>query len=165
MKIMFGCYVKIYTENFSDEMCDVSIKDEDKIVEFLLQDCGCAFDDNDKLIPGDKNLWYLGTNEKHGFIQVGVKVWKWGWGNSSWDTVHNVILELSKLGMSSENFTKLNNAYMEGMKNFSFMYDIKDYLQRGDHWKHPGNAARKESTDFFNNAKQTLKNDGYKVIS
>ena len=159
MKIKFGCYVKIYTENFSDEMDGHNEHDEDEIVRFLLDDAGCAFGSAGNTLSGDLNIWYLGTNERHGFIYVNGIEMEWGWGGSSWENIERMLKEFKRVGMSKNNLKKLEDAYKEGVINFSFMYDIKDYLEAkedGTPWTHPGMQGRNESIGFFRNAVQGI---------
>ncbi len=113
-------YCKIYTENFSQEMIDRYASGKE-IYNFLLKDAKCCLP-----IKGDCNLWYLGSNEKFGDIIYNEKVWHWGWGESSFDTVQEFIDAVYKDGLFTKGqYQNLSAKIEEGRGD---MYQITDYL-------------------------------------
>ena len=115
-------YCKIYTNNFSDEMIDRYASGKE-IYNFLLKDAKCCLP-----IKGDCNLWYLGSNEKFGDIIYNEKVWHWGWGESSFDTVQEFIDAVYKDGLfTKRQYLKLSAKIEEG-RTIGDMYQITDYL-------------------------------------
>ena len=115
-------YCKIYTENFSDEMIDRYATGKE-IYNFLLKDAKCCLP-----LKGDCNLWYLGSNEKFGNIIYNDRVWHWGWGESSFDTVQEFIEAIYKDGLFTKGqYLKLLAKIEEG-RTIGDMYQITDYL-------------------------------------
>ena len=115
-------YCKIYTNNFSDEMIDRYATGKE-IYNFLLKDANCCLP-----IKGDYNLWYLGSNEKFGDIIYKDRVWHWGWGESSFDTVQEFIDAIYKDGLFTKGqYLKLLAKIEEG-RTIGDMYQITDYL-------------------------------------
>jgi len=115
-------YCKIYTENFSDEMIDRHASGKE-IYNFLLKDAQCCLP-----VKGDCNLWYLGSNEKFGDIIYNDRVWHWGWGESSFDTVQEFIDAIYKDGLFTKGqYLKLLAKIEEG-RTIGDMYQITDYL-------------------------------------
>ena len=115
-------YCKIYTNNFSDEMIDKYATGKE-IYNFLLKDANCCLP-----IKGDCNLWYLGSNEKFGDIIYNDRVWHWGWGESSFDTVQEFIDAVYKDGLFTKGqYLKLLAKIEEG-RTIGDMYQITDYL-------------------------------------
>jgi hypothetical protein len=115
-------YCKIYTENFSDEMIDRYATGKE-IYNFLLRDAKCCLP-----LKGDCNLWYLGSNEKFGNIIYNDRVWHWGWGESSFDTVQEFIEAIYKDGLFTKGqYLKLLAKIEEG-RTIGDMYQITDYL-------------------------------------
>jgi len=117
-------YCKIYTNNFSDEMIDRYATGKE-IYNFLLKDAQCCLP-----IKGDCNLWYLGSNEKFGDIIYNDRVWHWGWGESSFDTVQEFIEAIYKDGLFTKGqYLKLLAKIAEG-RLIEDMYQIGDYLSK-----------------------------------
>lgn len=115
-------YCKIYTNNFSDEMIDKYATGKE-IYNFLLKDAKCCLP-----VKGDCNLWYLGSNEKFGDIIYNDRVWHWGWGESSFDTVQEFIDAIYKDGLFTKGqYLKLLAKIEEG-RTIGDMYQITDYL-------------------------------------
>jgi len=140
-KVFVSIYCKIYTDNFSEEMVN-RIATGPEIYEFLLRDAQQCFDDNDQIIPGDCNLWYLGSNEKFGHLALENDLWSWGFGESSFDKVQAFVSMLFKKGLvSMKQYQTLMDKIAEG-RLIDNMYDIKDYLickREGRSWiKRPG---------------------------
>ncbi len=117
-------YCKIYTNNFSDEMIDRYASGKE-IYNFLLKDAKCCLP-----MKGDCNLWYLGSNEKFGDIIYNEKVWHWGWGESSFDTVQEFIDAVYKDGLfTKRQYQNLSAKIAEG-RLIEDMYQIGDYLSK-----------------------------------
>ena len=115
-------YCKIYTNNFSDEMIDRFASGKE-IYNFLLKDANCCLP-----VKGDCNLWYLGSNEKFGDIIYNDRVWHWGWGESSFDTVQEFIDAIYKDGLFTRRQYKNLSAKIEEGRTIGDMYQITDYL-------------------------------------
>ena len=115
-------YCKIYTKNFSQAMIDRYATGKE-IYNFLLRDAKCCLP-----LKGDCNLWYLGSNEKFGNIIYNDRVWHWGWGESSFDTVQEFIEAIYKDGLFTKGqYLKLLAKIEEG-RTIGDMYQITDYL-------------------------------------
>jgi len=122
-------WCKIYTENFSNEMNDRMATGQE-IYDFLMKDSGDCFDDDGQLIPGDCNLWYLGSNEKFGNLVYKDKTWNWGFGGSSFDIVEDFVRTVYEDGLfTEEQYRDLMSRIKEGRK-IEDMYSITDYLVR-----------------------------------
>jgi len=115
-------YCKIYTENFSDEMIDRYATGKE-IHDFLLKDAKCCLP-----LRGDCNLWYLGSNEKFGSIIYNERVWRWGWGESSFDTVQEFIDAIYRDGLFTKRQYRNLSARIEEGRTIGDMYQITDYL-------------------------------------
>jgi hypothetical protein len=89
-KVFISIFCKIYTDNFSEEMVN-RLTTGQEIYEFLMKDAGQCFDESGNLIPGDCNLWYLGSNEKFGHLQLDDKAWNWSFGEASFDNVKTFV--------------------------------------------------------------------------
>ena len=117
-------YCKIYTENFSQAMIDRYATGKE-IYNFLLKDAKCCLP-----IKGDCNLWYLGSNEKFGDIIYNDRVWHWGWGESSFDTVQEFIDAVYRDGLFTKGQYQKLSAKIEEGRLIEDMYQIGDYLSK-----------------------------------
>jgi len=166
-KVYVNIYCKIYTDTFSDEMFNRKATGE-QIYEFLMKDSQHCVDGNGKIIPGDCNLWYLGCNEKFGELVMEDKVWKWSFGESSFDNVEGFVSMLyDKDLVSNQQCRALMDKIAEG-RLIDIMYDIKDYLickREGRSWFKTQNASgfRDEMKRFVTNVESDLQNGGYQV--
>ena len=96
-----------------------------EIYNFLLKDAQCCLP-----VKGDCNIWYLGSNEKFGDIIYNEKVWHWGWGEASFDTVQEFIDAVYKDGLfTKRQYLKLLAKIEEG-RLIEDMYQIGDYLSK-----------------------------------
>ena len=126
-KVFVSIYCKIYTDNFSEEMVN-RLATGTEIYEFLMKDAGQCFDESGNLIPSDCNLYYLGCNEKFGHLQLDDKVWRWSFGESSFDNVESFVSTLyQKKLISGVQFHTLMGKIDEG-RQIDNMYHIRDYL-------------------------------------
>jgi hypothetical protein len=152
-KVFINIYCKIYAENFSEEMIN-RMATGDEIYEFLMKDAGQCFDESGRLIPGDHNIWYLGCNEKLGDLQVNDRIWKWSFGESSYENVREFISTLySKKIITDIQFQNLMAKIEEGSV-IDNMYHIKDYLickRDGLQW-----GKRSDASEFRNTMKQMV---------
>jgi hypothetical protein len=140
-KVFVSIYCKIYTDSFSDEMVNCEATGQE-IYEFLISDALQCFDENEKLIPGDCRLWYLGCNEKFGHMALEYDLWSWNFGESSFDNVEAFVSKLyEKQLISKEQLQALMDKIDEG-REIDNLYDIKAYLickREGKKWvKRPG---------------------------
>jgi hypothetical protein len=136
MKVTVSIYCKIFTENYPLLEGEVT---GDQIVNHLLSDCGCVWEEDDSpegahQIPGDLNIWYLGTNEKFGEIHLVIdetlSLWEWRSGEADFQ---NVIEFIETLRMheviTSAQHKQLEEAIEIG-KTIGDMYEIGNYLKR-----------------------------------
>jgi hypothetical protein len=166
-KVFVSVYCKIYTDSFSDEMFNRKATGQ-QIYKFLMKDSQRCLDDNGKIIPGDCNLWFLGCNEKFGELVLEDKVWKWSFGESSFDNVQAFVSKLYEKDLiSKQQYRALMDKISEG-RLIDNMYDIRDYLickREGRSWSKTENAPsfRDEMKRFVTNVESNLQNGGYQV--
>jgi len=166
-KVFVSIYCKIYTDSFSDEMFNRKATGQ-QIYKFLMKDSQHCLDDNGKIIPGDCNLWFLGCNEKFGELVLEDNVWKWSFGESSFDNVQAFVSMLyDKDLISKQQYWALMDKIDEG-RLIDNMYDIKDYLickREGRSWSKTQNASRfrDEMKRFVTDVEANLQNGGYQV--
>jgi hypothetical protein len=126
-KVYVSIYCKLPDDSFSQEMVNRMATGQE-IYEFLMKDAGLYREDDDQLIPGDCNLWYLGCNERFGCLKYQDKVFTWDFGESSFARVTTFIGMLYKDGIfTGEQFRNLFDKVLEG-RQIDCIYDIKDYL-------------------------------------
>ena len=126
-KVFVDIYCKIYADTFSNKMNN-RMATGNEIFEFLMRDAQLCFDDDEQLIPGDCNLWYLGCNEKFGSLRFENKEWRWSFGESSFDRVKEFVTAIYDEGLFTEQqFQSLTDKISEG-RLVDNMYDFKDYL-------------------------------------
>jgi len=120
-------YCKIYAENFSNEMIDRDATGKE-IYNFLMKDAGLCFDDDGNPLPGDSNIWYLGSCEKFGSLVYNYNIWNWGFGESSFDIVEAFVKAVYEDGLFTiDQYRNLMEKIEEGRK-IGDMYAIRDYL-------------------------------------
>jgi len=141
-----------------------------EIFEFLIRDAQLCFDDDEQLIPGDCNLWYLGCNEKFGSLKFENKEWRWSFGESSFDRVKEFVTAIYDEGLFTEQqFQSLMDKINEG-RLVDNMYDIKDYLickREGLSWTKTQEAYkfRDEMKQMVADTERSLTEKGYQVYS
>ena len=168
-RVFVSIYCKIYTDTFSNEMLDRKATSKE-IFEFLMKDAQHCFDDNGQLISGDCNLWYLGCNEKFGELVLEDKIWKWSFGESSFDNIQAFVSMLYEKNLILKHqYQALMDKIAEG-RFIDNMYLIKDYLickREGRSWIKPENASafRTEIKSFVNKTHRYMRERGYKIVS
>ena len=140
-KAFVSIYCKIYAENFSNEMIEREATGKE-IHDFLMKDAGLCMDENDNPLPGDANIWYLGSNEKFGSLVYKDKIWNWGFGESSFYNVEKFVQTIYEDGFfTEEQYQNLMAKIKEG-RQLDDMYFIRDYLYQKIYQQH-----RKENTN------------------
>jgi hypothetical protein len=115
------------------------------------------------------NLWYLGCNEKFGFLKYQNICLDWGFGESSFNRVEAYIafLYLDKV-FTKEQFEDLLAKIREG-RQIDNMYDIKACLKakkKGIPWTKTQDAEkfRKEIKEYVGMVMKHLEKEGYEII-
>jgi len=164
-KIFVSIYAKIYNDSFSWDMIDRLVTGTE-IYDFLMEDACHCFSENGSIIPGDHNLWYLGCNEKYGWLIVEGNVRSWDFGESSFDIVEEFVVELYSIGMfTKQQYLALMEKISEG-RLIDNMYLIGDYLiskRDGKPWSTTENASkfRDEIKKIVGSVEQTFRGNGY----
>ena len=168
-KVFVDIYCKIYSDTFSNKMID-RMSTGQQIYEFLMSDANHCFDDNEQLIPGDCNLWYLGCNEKFGSLRFENKEWRWSFGESSFDLVKEFVTAIYDEGLFTEQqLQSLTDKINEG-RLIDNMYDLKDYLiskHKGQPWIKTIKASnfRGEMKQMVADTEKALTDKGYQVVT
>ena len=137
-KVYCSIYCKIYTDSYNVLAGQVT---GNEIFNHLMNDAGCTFDEGENRIPGDLNIWYLGSNEKFGNITLRIPggntyEWEWGHGDSNFKRIEKFILTLQLNGViTNGQYQTLNNAIKEG-KKIGDMYLIREYLETKNNKKY-----------------------------
>ena len=164
-QIFVSIYCKVFTDSFSDEMVN-RMATGTEIFNFLMKDAGLSFDEEDHLIPGDCNLWYLGCNEKFGCLRVKDRIMEWDFGESSFDRVESFISLIYLEGVfTEEQYQILMEKIKEG-RQVDNMYDIPKYLiakREGKPWIKTEEALRfrDEIKRFVAKVKEHLKQEDF----
>ena len=135
-KVFVTIYCMVYQDEFSKDMINKMATGQE-IYDFLMRDAGLCRDENNELIPGDCNLWYLGCNDKYGILQYKHFTKIWDLGESSFDRLEAFIslLYLDHV-FTDEQYRSLINKCYEG-RQIDNMYLIRDYLickRKGETW-------------------------------
>ena len=168
IKILVSIYCKIYSDTFDDKLIE-RLATGIEIYDFLMEDASHCFDEDGSIIPGDCNLWYLGCNEKFGELVLEDKVWKWSFGESSFDNVESFVIGIYKMGIITRpQYQALMDKIKEG-RLIDNMYDIAAYLickRKGKPWSKTKNAAkfRNEMKRFVGSIERSYQQNGYRVI-
>jgi hypothetical protein len=150
-KVFVNIYCHIFYDSFSDEMMNRMATGKE-IYDFLMKDTGLSFDKTGELIPGDSNLWYLGSNDKFGCLKYKEHILLWDIGESSFARVESFVslVYLDEV-FTKEEYQTLMAKIQEG-KLIDNMYDIPKYLKakkEGRPW-----AKTKEALEFRLRAKR-----------
>lgn len=168
-KVSVSIYCKIYTDNFNEDMVN-RMATGDEIFEFLMKDAGQCFDESGNLLPGDCNLWYLGCNEKYGFMVLEFdKIWTWEPGESYFGIPLAFVIEMFNMRLiTNRQFQILADKIDEG-RLIDNMYDILDYLickKNGKPWSKTEEAStfRDDIKRMVGEVKKSFKNDDYQFF-
>jgi hypothetical protein len=155
-KVFVTIYCKIYTDSFSNEMVN-RLATGTEIFNFLMKDAGLSFDEEDHLIPGDINLWYLGCKDR---------IMEWDFGESSFDRVKSFIILIYLEGVfTEEQYLILMEKINEG-RQVDNMYNLPKYLivkREGKPWvkTEDGLRFRDEMKSFVGRVKEHLKQEDF----
>ena len=130
--IKFGCYCRIFSDEFDKRFTNVHEVEGDEIVNFLLSECGVLHDKKGNKIPGDLNLWYLGISNR-GFIQVNDWLRQWDNWESSWEYVIHMIMELRHNNLSIEDTNKLFKNVGRFASKITSISELKIHLLEDKH--------------------------------
>jgi hypothetical protein len=164
-KVFTSIYAKIYLDTFDENMAD-RLATGTEIYEFLMADANLCVSEDGQIIPGDCNLWYLGCNEKIGFMVLEDAIWTWDPGESSFDIPLAYVVELKTLGIiTKKQFQILIDKIAEG-RLIDNMYDIGKYLiskQDGKPWSKTEDAStfRDDIKKIVGGVKKSFRNNGY----
>ncbi len=131
---MINLYVKIYCKIYTDTFPSlVDNVNSDLLYNWLIDDCNHCFDENEKLIKGDKIIWYLGSNEKFGEIKIILNEKKfhrrWSFGESNFENIIDMFTFcIDNQIFNTQQILKLSRIINEGKQQITSMYFIKDYL-------------------------------------
>ena len=137
-KVSVCIYCLIHPIGFSKEILSKQATGQE-IYDFLMKDA-CLIKEEGKenqIIPGDLNLWYLGSTGYPGFLRYQYAILDWDFGGSSFERVQTFVamLYLDSL-ITDEQYETLMFKIEEG-KEFDCIYDLKDYLiskREGKQW-------------------------------
>jgi len=168
-RVSVSIYCKIYTDTFSNEMINRKATGNE-IFDFLMKDAEHCFDDTDQIIPGDCNIWYLGCNEKFGFLKYGDKEFQWSFGESSFDRVEKFITLIYNDGLFTEQQYQILMEKIQEGRGIDNMYLIKEYLicKNDDRkWIRSGEPTefRSEIKSIVSGTQEAIKKMGYKILS
>lgn len=165
-KVTVSIYCKIYCDNYPEFEGE---KTGNEIVEHLLSDCGCIFEEDNSLISGDLCIWYLGTNEKFGSIYLQIndqlqKEWKWNFGESNFKIVEEFVDVLKTYEIiTEEQYDKLKDATKIG-KTLGDMYQIENYLKcinEGKKWIPKITNTKEQMKNLVSVVKKKFEDSGY----
>lgn len=126
-KVFVSIYCKVYNDRFSLDMFNRMATGKE-IYDFLMRDAGLCEDEDERVISGDCNLWYVGCNAGHGCLKYQDKILSWDFGESSFSRLTVFIGMIYRDGVfTTRQFGNLFDRIMEG-RQIDCMYDIKDYL-------------------------------------
>lgn len=158
-KYKVSIYCKIYTENYP--FLDGEFTG-DEIFNHLISNCNC--------IPesGDKNIWYLCINEKHGHLFIETNnfpyEWVWGFGDSSYKYVKQFIDRLFLEKIISKNQYDILFKEIKIARNIGDMYEIGNYLntiKNNKQWIPKITNTRTEAKRFLDLVKESFQEKGY----
>ena len=126
-RVFVSIYCRILLDCFSQDMFNRRATGQE-IYDFLMRDAGLCRDANDRLIPGDCNLWYLGCTDKYGCLKYQEVTLSWDFGESSFARVTIFVGLMYKDGVITHEQCKNLYKKIEEGRQINCMYDIKDYL-------------------------------------
>lgn len=150
-------YCKIYTDCYDYLFGDN--KSSDDLYNHLASDANMAMDNSGNPILGDKNIWYLGCNEKFGNIVIKLDDGSefdvsWGYGESSFQNVRDMLTFCNTHGIfTKEQSSHLLSLIEEGEK-INGMYEISNYLvAKRDNikWEIPESTMREDFIKYMGN--------------
>ena len=169
-KAFVTIYAKIFNDDFPDEgFADGKLANGEEIYNFLTKSLGFVVNpEANEIIYGDILIWYLGSCEKFGELQVNEMCFKWNFGESNWDFVLGFLRVLNeKKILSVEQYVDLIAKVDEGMKAFDDMYEIPAYLKAkldGIPWTKKETYTKRNIKTIISNLKCVMEAQGYKVI-
>ena len=169
-KVFCVMYAKIFTDNFPDEgFTEGQLANGDEIYNFLKKSLGFVVNpETNEIISGDFTIWYLGSCEKFGELQVNEVCFKWNFGESNWDFVLGFLRVLNEKNiLSVEQYVDLIAKVDEGMKAFDDMYEIPAYLKAkrdGIPWTKKETPTKRNIKSIIHTLKCTMEEKGYRVI-
>jgi len=169
MNIAVEVYAKIYTDTFPAVLGEITTNE---FYQYLSSDCSQCFNEELKIIPGDKIIWYLGCNEKVGYITISTlddKVFEcsWGMGESSFKNVRQMLHYCQENNIFTiEQYDHLLELVIEG-EQINSIYLISKYLKckyDGKTWIGNGddNGMRKGIKDLSFSIQKNVEKEGFK---
>ena len=167
-KFKISIYCKIYAENY--EIFDGEYSG-DEIYEHLMRDANCCVNEEGIRIPGDKNIWYLCSNEKHGYLYFkgssSPYADEWAAGDSSYKIIRKFVdTLLAEEVITEQQYFNLNKEIQIG-KLLGDMYQIPAYLKtisENKKWIPKITNTRTEMKKFHQKTKEHLESKGFKVF-
>ena len=130
-------WCKLNTDDFSHEIFNKTATGQE-IYDFLMKDAGKCIDKDGQVIPGDCNLWYLGTTDSFGMMLYKDKPWLWGIGESSFFKVECFVWSAYLDGLVSEEQLKILAYKICEGKLIGHFSRINEYLlckKNGEPWR------------------------------
>jgi hypothetical protein len=163
-KVSVSIYCLVHPIGFSREMLSKQATGQE-IYDFLMKDAGLIKEDGKEIIPGDLNLWYLGSTGYPAFLRYQYAILDWDFGESSFERVQTFVtmLYLDSL-ITDEQYQTLLSRIEEG-KEFDCIYDLKDYLiakREGKQWVKTDQSEtfRKEMKKYVNRIRKYFDSEG-----
>lgn len=163
-KVSVCIYCLVQPVGFSKEMMSKYATGKE-IYDFLMKDGGLIQEEGGEKIPGDLNLWYLGSTGYPAFLRYQYAILDWDFGESSFERVQTFVtmLYLDSL-ITDEQYQTLLSRVEEG-KEFDCIYDLKDYLiakREGKQWVKTDQSEtfRKEMKKYVNRIRKYFDSEG-----
>jgi hypothetical protein len=163
-KVSVCIYCLVQPVGFSKEMMSKYATGKE-IYDFLMKDGGLIQEEGGEKIPGDLNLWYLGSTGYPAFLRYQYAILDWDFGESSFERVQTFVtmLYLDSL-ITDEQYQTLLSRIEEG-KEFDCIYDLKDYLiskKEGKQWvkTFQSETFRKEMKKYVNRIRKYFDSEG-----
>ena len=166
-KIFVSIYCKISTDTYPSLY---GIHTGEEIFNHLMGDCGYCFDEKGKSISGDKNIWFLCTNEKNGQLRLKTttqdRTWNWSFGESNWKIVKAFINSVYIEGVFTDYQYRKLLEELNTAKKLGDMYLISEYLQTikdGKNWVPRITHTKQIMKNFVKDVKQGLEEKEFEV--